>query len=123
MDIGEATVYTIMPECKRCMINTQQCKDCCVHIVTCNRILCDPIAPFIGRADFRATLHTSAGEPGCKRFGVMVPALPTLTTGHPAELTCTENDGVIEEPAALQITEEASDRLIKLGCHVRMVFA
>ena len=66
-------------------------------------------------------LMPAAGDPDGEAVRVVVAALAPLGHRHPAELAAPDDQGVVEEPATLQVGQQAGDRLVGLAAHRRVV--
>ena len=72
------------------------------------------VAELVGRPEAEGPLDAGAGEPGGEAGGVVVAALgPLLERRHPAELGGPEDQGVVEQPAGLQVAQERRGGLVE----------
>src|SRR6185503_8047784 len=55
-----------------------------------------------------------ARQPGAEPEGMVIAAVPALRARRPAEFGGPDHQGVVEQPAPLEILEEAGDRLVDL---------
>src|SRR3954471_6849198 len=72
-------------------------------------------AQLVGRAVDDARLDPAAGQPGRESIGVVVAAILPLRAGRPAELGGPDDDRLVEQPATLQVFQEAGDRAVDLA--------
>src|SRR6185436_13197063 len=78
-------------------------------------------ADLVRRAVHDAALHAAAREPRAEAERMVVPAVAALSAGRPSELRAPDDEGVVEQPAALQVLEQARDRLVDLRAHAGVV--
>jgi hypothetical protein len=74
------------------------------------------VRPFVARAMGHAPLDAAAGQPGGERERVVVAAPGALAAGHAAELGGPDDDGVVEQAAALEVVDQGR-RLVHTGGH------
>src|SRR5579883_1473872 len=66
-------------------------------------------ADLVGRALHDTSLDPAAGQPGAETLRVVVAAI-RLGAGRPAELGAPDDDRLIEQPAPLEVPQQAGDR-------------
>ena len=66
----------------------------------------------VGRAVDGAPLDAAAGQPHGEAVRVVVAALALLRHRHPAELAAPDDQRLVEQPAPLQVGQQAGDRLV-----------
>ncbi len=64
------------------------------------------VPPLVAGAMADPTAYAPTAEPVRKRVGVMISPGTTLRGGHSTELGCPQNDGVLEQPALLQVANQ-----------------
>ena len=80
-------------------------------------------AELVGRAVDDAPLDAAAGHPDREAVVVVVAAVGALRAGSAAELGGPDDDRVVEQAAALEVDQQAGDRLVDLGAEARVVGA
>ena len=103
-------------------VQTQLPQDGGVHIGDVMRILHRMEAQFIGRSMDDASPDASPRHPDAETERVMIPSIGSLGTRRPAELGREDDNGIVEEPALLQILEESCCRTIDLQGQLAVVF-
>ena len=73
------------------------------------------VAEVVGRPISLAPLDAAARQPGGETARAMVAPLAALAGGRPAELAGPDHQGLIQQPAALQVGQEGRDRLVGLA--------
>ncbi len=71
-------------------------------------------ADLVGRAVDDAPLDAAAGQPGAEALRVVVAAVG-LGAGRAAELGAPDDDRLVEQPALLEVLEQAGDGQVDLG--------
>ena len=97
VNIGQATLQSIVIERQPFVIQTQQMQNGRVKIVNLGDILDRLVAEFIGSAITERGFDTRAGEPASEAGGIVVPAARTgLERGHPSEFRTPGDQRVFE---------------------------
>ena len=94
------------------MVDAQGVQDRGVDVVDVEPVFDGMEAEVVGLADDDALFHAAAGHPHGESIGVMVAAVAFLGHGRAAELTAPDDQGLVEQAPALEVLEQAGDRLI-----------
>src|SRR5262245_62514976 len=106
-DVGEPEVAALEPVGQSGMVESQEVEDGGVQVVDMDRVLDRVEAQVVGTAERRARLDAAAGQPDREAVGVMVAAVVApLDHGGAAELATPEDQGVLQQSAALQVRDE-----------------
>ena len=82
-----------------------------MEVVHVHFVLHGQVAELVGRTEGEAGLHAGAGQPDGEAAGVVVAAGAVLLgVGRAAEFAAPPDQGVFQQPAALQVGEQAGDR-------------
>src|SRR5439155_10871962 len=77
-------------------------------------------AQLVGGAVGHAALDAAAGQPGGEAVGMMIAAVAPLGAGGAAEFRAPNHERFVEQPALLEVLEEAANRLIDLAAQGRV---
>ena len=88
---------------------------------TCTRSTSEREADRVGRAVDRAPFDAAAGQPVAEAVRVVIAALAALGHRHAAEFASPDHQRALEQPAPLQVFEQAGDRLVGPAAHHGMV--
>src|SRR5262245_58878960 len=86
-----------------------------VELVDRLPVLDRAVAVLVGGADDRPALDAAAGQPDAEAVRVVVPPVHPLADRQAPELAVPEDQSRVEETAALEVLDEARDRLVRLG--------
>ena len=88
-----------------------------MQVLDVEAVLDGGAAQLVGLADADAALDAAAGHPHGEAVGVVVAAgaLGVLGGRLPAELAAPDDQRLVEQAAALQVLEQAGDRLVGVG--------
>ena len=73
------------------------------------------VSELIAGTDVLTALDAATRHEDGHGAGVVVAAQAARGYGHAAEFAVPHDDGVVEQPAALQVDDEALDRLVDFG--------
>src|SRR6266478_1911485 len=79
------------------------------------------VAEIVGGADNLAPFDASAGHPGAEAAWTVIAALAVLSGGSSAKFAGPNNEGLVQQAAALQVREQSGDGLIRLAAMKRVV--
>ena len=105
------------------VVDPQQLQHRRVQIVNVDGILDDVVAEVVGAADGDAGARATAGEPHREGARMVVAAeelraVAGFVHRRPAELAAPHDQRVVEQPALLEIGEQAVDRTVGLAAEV-----
>ena len=113
MHIGEAEVAAVVAEGEFLVVQAELVEDRRVQVVHVDFVLDREVAEVVGLAIREAGFEAAASEQHGKTRGVMVAARAVfLGVGRAAKLAAPPHDRVFEQPARLQIAEEAGDGFV-----------
>src|SRR5260221_10328578 len=115
MYVGEAHVSAIERVCQTLVVEPEQMQDRGVEIEHRYGLLGDLVAEVIGTADDLAARNAAARHPDAEGVRIMVASDVALRNWHAAELGMPYYQRLVEHAAALQVREQAGDRLVDLG--------
>ena len=95
-------------------IQAQQMQNRGVHIGDVVAVFCGMEPDFVGGSMDGATFDASARHPDAKSVGMVVAAVGSLSSWSAPELSGEHDDGLVKQPALLQIFEEAGNGQIHL---------
>ena len=80
VNVGQATIDSIVADGKALVINAQQVQDCCVNVVDLRRMISIKrlVAPFVGWAMRHTCFDAAAAKPIREDIRIMVPAFAAL---------------------------------------------
>src|SRR5258706_2117125 len=78
-------------------------------------LLGDLVPEVIAAADNLAARNAATRHPDAEGVRIVVASDAALGNGHAAELGMPNHQSLVEHPAALQVREQAGDRLVDLG--------
>ena len=73
------------------------------------------------RAEGEAALDPAAGQEHAEAVGVVVAAVGLLAHRGPAELAAPDDQGLVEQPPALQVGDQGGDGLVAPGAELGVV--
>lgn len=114
MDIGEAEVASGIAVGELLVIESHEVQDGRVKVVDVHAFVDGGEAEVVAGAVHATAFHAASGEPDGEAVIVVVASLGTFGGRGSAELAAPKDEGVIEEPAFLEIAKEHGDRLIGL---------
>ena len=78
-------------------------------------------ADLVGRAVARTSLDAAAGHPDEEAVGIVVAAVAFLGDRHAAELAAPDDERGVEQPALLEVGQQAGDRLVGFATALAVV--
>ena len=108
MDVGKAVVSAVVPEREAFVVEAELVEDRRVKVVHVDLVLHGEVPELVGLAVGEAGFETTAGEQNGETRRVMVAAGAVLLRVRCApELAAPPHDGVLQQPARLQVGEQA----------------
>lgn len=117
MNIGEAVVSALVPECQAFVVDAKLVHQCGMEIVHRHLVFDDRVAEIVGLTMDQARLKTSSGDECGEAVGMMVTPvrffyLPVLAERCPSEFPTPNDNCVLEESALLEIKNQCRTGLI-----------
>lgn len=114
VDIGEPPFYPVVVEAEALVVESENVQNGGMKIVDGGDVFSCFVAKFIGGAVAEGSLHSCTREPGGKPSGIVVTSAGSrLEGGHASELCAPDYQGVLEQPALLEIRQQRSGGLIQ----------
>ena len=111
--VGESSLDAIVFEGEGFVIEAKEVEDGGIEVVDGKDVLHCLVTEFIGSAVAHPGLDACSREPGSEAVGVVVaPFRSLLKHGHAAEFSTPDHQGVLEEPALLEISDECGHGLV-----------
>ena len=107
--VGEPEVSAGVAVGELFVVQAEQVQDGGVQVVHVDLVGDGVVAELVGRAVGEARLHAAAGEPDGEALGVVVAPVAALGEGRSAELAAPPDQRIVEQPARLQVGEQAGD--------------
>ena len=114
MDVGEPLVAAVAGEGEALVVEAEQVQNRGMQVGDMAAVGDGVVAEVVGGAVGLAALDAAAGEPDAEAIGVVVAAVLALGARGPAELATPDDERLVEQPALLQIGEQAGDRQVGL---------
>lgn len=122
VDVGEPKVASIVAIGQALVIDSEQVKDRGVKVVHVDWIGDRSVSEVVGHAMGVSRFHPAAREPDGEGAGVVIATGAVLLgVGCSAEFTAPPDEGILEQPALLQVLEQSGDGFVD-GAGVDRVF-
>ena len=86
-----------------------------VHVVDVDLVFNAVISEVVGHTMRNAALYAASGHPHREAVASVLAAVAELSVRGASELTAPQNQRVVEQPARLQIAQQAGDRFVGDG--------
>ena len=113
--VSEAEISARMPIGQFFVIQSQQVQNGGMPIVNVHFALDGLVPVFVGGPVAESALYPAAGHPGGVSLVVVVAPVTSLAVWCPSEFTGPDDEGVLQEVAALEIRQEAGNGFVDLG--------
>src|SRR5262249_7947174 len=98
-------------------VQPEQVQDGGVQVMDVSAVVDGVQAELVGSADGLAALDAASGQQGGEAVGVVVAAVHALGHGRAAKLSTPEDEGAVQQAAALEVAEQGGGRLVGAGTH------
>ena len=124
LDAGQALVEPLVAEGEPLMVEAQEPEHGGVEVVDVHGVLDDVVGELVGFAVDGPGPRAAAGHPHGEAAGVMVAAVvvvaqAALRIDRPAELAAPDDEGLVEQPACLQVADQSPARLVDVAALAR----
>ena len=122
VDVGQSKIASPMPVSEVFVIKPKQVEDGCPKIIDVALVLRYVVPKFVGGPVDGPALDSSSGQPNGIAIWIVVSAIASLRKRSTSELASPNNDGFIEQAAALEVTKQPCDGLVYLKSHGLVTF-
>ena len=115
MHIRQPPVDAVVSKSQFGVIDAQLSEDCGVNVVDFGGCFAIEwfVAPFVARAESRASLDSPSCQPVCKDKRIMIAALASLSARHSSEFGCPMNDCLVQHSALFEVSNQCR----RAACH------
>lgn len=120
--VGQSGLSAFVEEGQPGVIESEKVKNGRVQIVDMNAIDLGAKADGIGGAVGDSALDAAAGKKNGEAVRVVISPFSAFGHRHSAEFAAPNDEGLLQQPATLEVFEKAGDRSIDPAAHRRMIF-
>lgn len=117
VDIRQPVVAALEEIGQALVVDAEEVEEGGMEVVDMDRILRYVVAKLVRRAIGKAWADAATGKPKGETAGMVVPAIVVtgqfpLAVGGPAKFPAPDNEGVVQEPALLEVLDQCGRRLV-----------